>query len=197
MLAGVASASSTHRYCQRFPTAADAHFRRFRDLWVSSVGLGTYLGDDADDATDARSGDAIRTALGLGCNLIDTAINYRCQRSERTIGAALAAMTGQGAIGRDEIVLCTKGGYLPFDGTVPACTIPNSSSTRWIATRSCNGSRLPLRCWSAGALKAGCATMASRPGAACEALRVRAMRSRLRSWWRQRSASRAPGIGSG
>jgi aryl-alcohol dehydrogenase-like predicted oxidoreductase len=85
---------------------------------VSSVGLGTYLGD-ADDATDAQSADAIRAALSLGCNLIDTAINYRCQRSERTIGATLETLAAQGAYAREEITLCTKGGYLPFDGSVP------------------------------------------------------------------------------
>jgi aryl-alcohol dehydrogenase-like predicted oxidoreductase len=119
MLAGVASSSSTDRYRQRFPAAADNHFRRLQDLWVSSIGLGTYLGD-ADDATDARSGEAIRTALELGCNLLDTAINYRCQRSERTIGATLSALSREGALAREEVVLCTKGGYLPFDGTVPA-----------------------------------------------------------------------------
>ncbi len=119
MMPGVASATATERYRQRFPAAAAGHFRRLQDLWVSSIGLGTYLGD-ADEATDASYADAIRTALALGCNLLDTAINYRCQRSERTIGDVLTALVAEGTLAREEVVLCTKGGYLPFDGSVPA-----------------------------------------------------------------------------
>lgn len=118
MITGVASAPATDRYRQRFPAVHPGHFRRLQDLGVSSVGLGTYLGD-ADDSTDARYAEAIRTAVGLGCNLLDAAINYRCQRSERTIGAVLASLGADGP-SRDELVVCTKGGYLPFDAAVPA-----------------------------------------------------------------------------
>jgi aryl-alcohol dehydrogenase-like predicted oxidoreductase len=118
MIAGVASATATDRYRQRFPSAHPHHFRRLQDLQVSSIGLGTYLGD-SDDATDARYAEAIRTALRAGCNLFDAAINYRCQRSERVIGAVLASLE-TGGPSRDELVVCTKGGYLPFDGAVPA-----------------------------------------------------------------------------
>jgi len=118
MIPGVASASATERFRQRFTACDPTHFRLLQDLWASSVGLGTYLGD-ADDRTDARYAEAIRTALARGCNLLDTAINYRCQRSERAIGRALAALTASGAASREEVILCTKGGYLPFDGEVP------------------------------------------------------------------------------
>ena len=114
---GVASAAATERFRQRFASAHPHHFRPLQDLWASSVGLGTYLGD-SDDATDARYADAIRAALSLGCNVLDTAINYRCQRSERTIGSVLNALPAE-QMSRDEMILCTKGGYLPFDGAVP------------------------------------------------------------------------------
>jgi aryl-alcohol dehydrogenase-like predicted oxidoreductase len=50
--------------------------------------------------------------------VIDTAANYRFQRSERSIGAALDQLQQQG-FARDQIVICTKGGYLPFDGAPP------------------------------------------------------------------------------
>ena len=119
MIHGVASASATERFRQRFASLHPSHFRPLQDLWVSSIGLGTYLGD-ADDRTDARYAEAIRAALVSGCNLLDTAINYRCQRSERTIGAVLDALIAEGAVSREEVILCTKGGYLPFDGEVPA-----------------------------------------------------------------------------
>ena len=79
---------------------------------VSSIGLGTYLGDCTDEE-DAAYIDTITTALASGVNLVDTAINYRCQRSERAVGAALQRAITAGA-SRDAILICTKGGYLPM-----------------------------------------------------------------------------------
>jgi aryl-alcohol dehydrogenase-like predicted oxidoreductase len=85
---------------------------------VSSVALGTYLGD-CDDATDALYANAAAAALRSGVNMIDTAINYRCQRSEKTIGRALQDLIGEGVLRRDAVVLCTKAGYVPLDGAPP------------------------------------------------------------------------------
>jgi len=114
---GCATLDGTARYRDRFKDQAAAnHFRLEQNLWLSSIGIGTYLGE-ADAATDARYAESIAHAVELGCNVIDTAANYRFQRSERAIGAALEKLTG--AFGREEIVICTKGGYLPFDGEPP------------------------------------------------------------------------------
>jgi aryl-alcohol dehydrogenase-like predicted oxidoreductase len=87
-------------------------------LHLSSIGIGTYLGN-ADETTDALYEDAVVRAVQLGVNVIDSAANYRFQRSERSIGAALKTLTTEHGIARDELVICTKGGYLPFDGTPP------------------------------------------------------------------------------
>ncbi len=54
-----------------------------------------------------------------GINLIDTAINYRCQRSELAIGAALQRLFADHEATRDAVVVCTKGGYIPLDRTPP------------------------------------------------------------------------------
>src|SRR5438874_12658611 len=113
-----ATPEGTARYRERFENiAAQDHFRSAQDLWLSSIGLGTYLGD-ANEETDRRYSEAILRAVELGANVIDTAANYRFQRSERSIGTALSEL-GRRGFGRDEIVVCTKGGYLPFDGAVP------------------------------------------------------------------------------
>ncbi len=118
-LEGWATTEGTARYRARFPEAAAAnHFRFEQNLWLSSVGTGTYLGR-ADEATDRSYAEAVARAVQLGANVIDTAANYRYQRSERAIGAALGALASEG-FGRDELVVCTKGGYLPFDGSPPA-----------------------------------------------------------------------------
>lgn len=119
MLPGYATTQGTDAYRQRFTdTVAPAHFRASADLWLSSVGLGTYLGE-ADSQTDALYSAAIARALECGCNVLDTAINYRNQRSERVIGQVLAALPQAGRMQREEVVIATKGGYLAFDGDVP------------------------------------------------------------------------------
>lgn len=95
--------------------AAEGHFREgLSGLQLSSLGIGTYLGRD-DAATDALYAQSVRRALQLGINVIDSAINYRNQRSERAVGAALR----ESGVPREQVVICTKGGYLPFDGGRP------------------------------------------------------------------------------
>lgn len=116
---GHATPEGTARYLARLQgSVADAHFREFQGLKISSIGLGTYLGDP-DPQTDAQYRDAIIRAVELGCHLIDTAINYRFQQSERAIGQALATLFQEGRLQRDEVIIATKGGYIPFDGAPP------------------------------------------------------------------------------
>jgi aryl-alcohol dehydrogenase-like predicted oxidoreductase len=116
---GSATLEGTKRYRERFKdSAAVGHFRKAQDLLLSSLGIGTYLGN-ADDETDSRYTDAVVRAVQLGANVIDTAANYRFQRSERSIGAALQLLTANEGFAREELVICTKGGYLPFDGVPP------------------------------------------------------------------------------
>jgi aryl-alcohol dehydrogenase-like predicted oxidoreductase len=116
---GYATLEGTARYRDRFKgRAAENHFRPEQNLWLSSIGLGTYLGKP-DEATDARYAEAVMRVVELGANVVDTAANYRFQRSERSIGAALRHLTQERICARDEIVICTKGGYLPFDGAPP------------------------------------------------------------------------------
>jgi aryl-alcohol dehydrogenase-like predicted oxidoreductase len=112
-----ASAEGTERYVDRFPAFRDAGFyRAVVDLRVSSLGIGTYLGA-ADDTSDRGYTDALLAAGESGINFFDTAINYRHQRSERSIGEVLRQLR------RDEIVVCTKAGFLT-PGAVPASLRP-------------------------------------------------------------------------
>jgi len=85
---------------------------------LSSIGIGTYLGQP-DTKTDEGYAAAIVAAVENGINVIDAAINYRFQRSERSIGAAIPQLAAKG-FEREEIVLCTKGGYLTPDDSMPA-----------------------------------------------------------------------------
>jgi aryl-alcohol dehydrogenase-like predicted oxidoreductase len=118
-LPGYATPEGTDRYRERFATkVAEDHFRQYHGLWLSSIGLGTYLGDEVA-ATDQQYRDAVTRAVALGCNVVDSAINYRHQRSERAVGEALAFLFRSGASAREEIVVATKGGFVPFDGGYP------------------------------------------------------------------------------
>ena len=114
-----ATTEGTARYRDRFADRfAPNHFREQHGLVLSSIGIGTYLGN-ADEATDRRYTESVVRAAQLGVNVIDSAANYRFQRSERSIGAALQILTNEHGIAREELVICTKGGYLPFDGAPP------------------------------------------------------------------------------
>lgn len=126
MIEGFATSEGTHRYAQRFPVLLEAqHFRAPRnvkgltDMLFSSIGLGTYLGEP-DEASDQLYTQAVEAALRVGINVLDSAINYRHQRSERNIGGALQQAIQAGQVNRDEVFVCTKAGYLSLDGSVPA-----------------------------------------------------------------------------
>ncbi len=126
MISGYATPEGTARYRERFPQLRDAgHFRHAAgvpgagELWLSSLGLGTYLGEPTA-AFDAGYTAAAQAALSGGINLLDTAINYRHQRSERNLGAALQHLIAASELQRDEVVVCTKAGFLSFDGDLPA-----------------------------------------------------------------------------
>ncbi|MCU4752281.1 aldo/keto reductase [Halobacteria archaeon AArc-curdl1] len=107
--------SATWDYRDRFyEDFGRTYFRRYGDGLVSSIGLGTYLGAPTDEV-DERYVHSIEHALELGCNVVDTAINYRHQRSERAVGRALE----QTDVDREAIFVSTKGGFVPFDRDRP------------------------------------------------------------------------------
>lgn len=82
---------------------------------LSLLGIGSALGAPTDEE-DAAYDRALRRALELGVNHVDTAINYRCQRSERVIGQTLRDV----ATANGPIFVTTKGGYLPLEAPPPA-----------------------------------------------------------------------------
>jgi aryl-alcohol dehydrogenase-like predicted oxidoreductase len=113
-----ATKEGTTRYARRFAgRAASGHFREAQRMVLSSLGIGTYLGQP-DKTTDEAYTAAVVAAAESGINVFDSAINYRFQRSERSIAAAFEQLATKG-FSREEIVLCTKGGYLTPDGSMP------------------------------------------------------------------------------
>ena len=121
LLVGRATAKGTTRHADRYAERRGEGFHRpfERALRISALGVGTYLGE-CDDADDSRYDVVARAALERGINFLDTAINYRCQRSERVVGRAVRAAIASGVVTREEVVVCTKGGYIPLEGHPPA-----------------------------------------------------------------------------
>lgn len=121
---GFATAEATARFAARFAAARDHGFyRTIHNLQISTLGLGTYIGN-ADAATDRAYQQAIAAAVRGGINFFDTAINYRHQHSERSIGSALAELFGAGVARREELVVATKAGFLT-PGAVPSFLKPD------------------------------------------------------------------------
>ena len=118
LIPGYATLEGTARYRDRFASKMPGHFRDAGGLWLASIGLGTYLGDPTT-AIDARYREAVLRALESGTNVLDTAVNYRFQRSERAIASALSALLALGTLRRDEVFIATKGGFLSFDTDEP------------------------------------------------------------------------------
>lgn len=100
----LATPEGTAAYARAHP-AAPGHYRAWRGLTLSSLGFGSYLGEDTDDA-DAAYTAAFEVGLRGGVNVLDTAANYRGRRSEHAVGAAL------GAAPREQFLLATKGGFV-------------------------------------------------------------------------------------
>ncbi len=122
---GRATPAGTERFAQRAIEGRGLppeHFRASAGVRLSSLGLGTYLGRP-DAATDHAVEQAVAISLSSGrVNVLDTAINYRLQRAERSVGRALKRLFDSGPVARDEILVATKIGYLAPDAEagVPA-----------------------------------------------------------------------------
>lgn len=103
-------------YQRRQQQCDPSHFKS-AVLTASSIGIGTYLGP-IDDQTDGLMRQAIVDAIAQGINVVDTAINYRHQRSERAVGQALQRVFNEGIAAREEIIVCSKGGFVPHPDRV-------------------------------------------------------------------------------
>lgn len=120
VISGRATPEAARAFSERFGSGlVDDFYRDISGLRVSSIGMGTYLGE-CDDAEDHRYEQSLIAGIKRGLNLIDTAINYRCQRSERAVGNAIRQAVHDGSASRAEMVLCTKAGYVPLEKQPPS-----------------------------------------------------------------------------
>lgn len=125
-----ATLKGTEDFKKHFSDIAEGHFRDAQGLQLSSIGIGTYLGN-WDSETDDKYENSVIKYVESGGNVIDTASNYRFQRSERNIGKALRKMSGK--FDRSELFIATKGGFLPFDNE-PASNVEKYFEETFVKT---------------------------------------------------------------
>jgi len=122
-LQGHATPAGTARFAARqqavAPFAAlDSNFRTFGGLAISSLGFGMSGGDPTDEV-DAAYREAVKAAVAAGCNHFDVAPSFRGQRSEVVLGQALAELVASGATRRDELIVASKAGFIPYRSAAP------------------------------------------------------------------------------
>jgi aryl-alcohol dehydrogenase-like predicted oxidoreductase len=100
-----------------------SHFRRFNDLLLSSIGIGTYLGEPTTIDDELIENAVYESVKSGAVNVIDTAINYRFMKSEKSIGRAIERLIKDNIISRDQIFICTKNGYITNDGDYPSVDV--------------------------------------------------------------------------
>lgn len=119
---GFATAEGTRRYRERFEgkstgglPIAEGHFRdTTQGLSLTSLGMGTYLGNLDEQTSRDMTQAAIRSVSSGAINVLDTAINYRYQLSERSLAQAIQELLNQG-VQRDELFVCSKNGFISPD----------------------------------------------------------------------------------
>ena len=117
MITGHVTPEGTANFATKNQTVEKNHYRQFLGLTLSSIGIGTYLGN-ADNATDILVKDAIKKSVLSGVNVIDTAINYRSQKAERSVRKAVSELIEEGKAKREELFISTKNGYVTNDADV-------------------------------------------------------------------------------
>ena len=117
MIRGFATPEGTKNFTAKNDSISEKNFNTFQDLSLTNVGIGTYLGNPDSD-TDNIVKNAVKKSVLAGMNVIDTAINYRAQKAERSVGQAISELVNENKISRDEIFISTKNGYVTNDGDI-------------------------------------------------------------------------------
>lgn len=117
MITGYATPEGTKKFADRQQVASQQNYKNIHNLTLSNVGVGTYLGNP-DTETDKLVEEAIKKSVLGGINVIDTAINYRAQKAERSMRNAISQLINNDDISREEIFVSTKNGYVTNDGDI-------------------------------------------------------------------------------
>ncbi|MCH9739598.1 MAG: aldo/keto reductase [Epsilonproteobacteria bacterium] len=115
----VATTEGTYTFAKQFSSYKDFYIQH-NDLIFSKLGIGTFNKEPYKEENyvfEYMAG--VKEAVLNGINLIDTASNYRYGQSETEIGIALKELLEEGKVKREELILCSKGGFIPLSYPFP------------------------------------------------------------------------------
>jgi len=135
-LNGYASPGGTRKYADKAIQKGKpaSHFRLFDGMHLSSIGMGTYLGRPNTEDDKAMEEAVYQSVKSGAVNVIDTAINYRAMKSEKSIGRSLARLVKDGIVSREEVFVSTKNGYVTNDGDYPGIDVTDYMQNMFIST---------------------------------------------------------------
>ena len=136
VLNGYATSSGTKKYLEYAVQKGKPpnHFRLFDGVYLSSIGIGTYLGNPNTEDDKAMENAVYESVKSGAVNVIDTAINYRAMKSEKSIGRALSSLIKEDIISREQVFICTKNGYITNDGDYPGIDVMEYVQNMFIST---------------------------------------------------------------
>lgn len=115
----MATSQATYNYATKFSTYKDFYIKH-NNLIFSKLGLGTFNKEPYKEENYVfHYIEGVKQAIKSGINLIDTASNYRYGQSEKEIGIALKELLQENAITREELIICSKGGFIQLDFPFP------------------------------------------------------------------------------
>jgi aryl-alcohol dehydrogenase-like predicted oxidoreductase len=116
--AATATTIAIHVPGRATPDGTARYASRFGESWYGKLGSsGLTAGRVGFGGYRVRDGvlehhEALKAALESGVNIIDTSTNYMNGGSERLIGSVLRELIDAGALGRDEVIVVSKIGYM-------------------------------------------------------------------------------------
>lgn len=114
-----ATTEATYDFAKRFSNYKDFYIKS-NDLIFSKLGLGTFNKEPYKEENYVfHYIEGVKEAVKNGINLIDTASNYRYGQSEKEISEALKELYAENAVKREELIICSKGGFIQLDYPFP------------------------------------------------------------------------------
>ena len=115
----IATFDDTYNFAKKFSHYKDFYIKH-NDLIFSKLGLGTFNKEPYKEENYLfHYIEGVKEAVKNGINLIDTASNYRYGQSEKEIGIALQELFEEGVTKREELIICSKGGFIQLEYPFP------------------------------------------------------------------------------
>ena len=114
-----ATKETTYEFAKKFSNYKD-FYTMHNNLVFSKLGIGTFNKEPYKEENYVfHYIEGVKEAVKNGINLIDTASNYRYGQSEREIGEALSEIEAEGIAKREDLIICSKGGFIQLDFPFP------------------------------------------------------------------------------